>query len=74
MTLKNPDQIISAETEHAKIIGQSHQRSLINGLTENAIVDNEPIAKHQLHGLIEQNRLLYQHALPVMETLYEQII
>ncbi|WP_424196229.1 sigma-54-dependent Fis family transcriptional regulator [Ampullimonas aquatilis] len=74
LTLKNPDQIISAETEHARIIGQSHQRSLINGLTENAIVDNEPIAKHQLHGLIEQNRLLYQHALPVMETLYEQII
>lgn len=56
------------------LIGQAHQRSASYGVTRNTMPDYAPLSKHELSHLLEQNRLLHSHAVPVMETLYEQII
>jgi transcriptional regulator of acetoin/glycerol metabolism len=56
------------------MLKESHQRSASYGLTENALPDFGPIARADLSLIVEQNRVLHTHALPVMETLYEQII
>ncbi|MDP3843658.1 MAG: sigma-54-dependent Fis family transcriptional regulator [Oxalobacteraceae bacterium] len=55
-------------------IEKAHQRSAAYGLTENDQPNFGPIGASDLSLLIEQNRVLHAHALPVMETLYEQII
>ena len=56
------------------IIESSHQRSLSYGLCPGAQPDFGPLARNELSLLIEQNRMLYTHAVPAMETLYQQII
>nr|WP_229218349.1 sigma-54-dependent Fis family transcriptional regulator [Rugamonas apoptosis] len=56
------------------IIETSHQRSLSYGLNPERKPDFNPLARGDLNALIEQNRLLHAHALPAMETLYQQII
>jgi transcriptional regulator of acetoin/glycerol metabolism len=56
------------------IIESSHQRSLSYGLCPGARPDLSPLARNDLSLLIEQNRILHAHAVPVMETLYQQII
>ncbi|PIL42121.1 sigma-54-dependent Fis family transcriptional regulator [Massilia eurypsychrophila] len=56
------------------IIESSHQRSLSYGLCPGARPDFSPLARNDLSMLIEQNRLLHTHAVPAMETLYQQII
>lgn len=55
-------------------IQTSHQRSAAYGLAETAQPDFSALGSTDLSLLIEQNRILHAHALPVMETLYEQII
>jgi len=55
-------------------IEKSHQRSLAYGLTATDKPDFNPLVGSDLSLLVEQNRSLHIHALPVMETLYEQII
>ncbi len=55
------------------IIESSHQRSLSYGLSPDAPPDFSPLARNDLSLLIEQNRLLHTHAVPAMETLYQQI-
>ena len=60
--------------ESAMRIQESHQRSASYGLAETARPDFSPLARTDLSLLIEQNRILHAHAVPVMETLYEQII
>lgn len=55
-------------------IKDSHQRCFEYGLAENDKTNSDPVCKTDLSILVEQNRGLYTHALPVMETLYEQII
>lgn len=55
-------------------IEKSHQRSMAYGLTESDRPDINPLVGSDLSLLVEQNQGLYSHALPVMETLYEQII
>jgi sigma-54 dependent transcriptional regulator, acetoin dehydrogenase operon transcriptional activator AcoR len=57
-----------------QIIETSHQRSLGYGLCPGARPDFDPLARPDLALLIEQNRMLYTHAVPAMETLYQQII
>lgn len=56
------------------LIGQSHQRSRAYGIT----VTDEPDFASPRHGeltcALEENRFLFQHAAPVMETLYDQIV
>lgn len=56
------------------LIEQAHQRSASYGVTRNTSPDYAPLSKNELSLLLEQNRLLHSHAVPVMETLYEQII
>jgi transcriptional regulator of acetoin/glycerol metabolism len=56
------------------IIESSHQRSLSYGLCPGARPDFSPLPRSELSLLIEQNRLLHTHAVPAMETLYQQIV
>jgi transcriptional regulator of acetoin/glycerol metabolism len=56
------------------MIEDSHQRSIAYGLSVNAAPNFSPLARPAMAELLEQNRMLHSHALPVMETLYEQII
>ncbi|WP_229220119.1 sigma-54-dependent Fis family transcriptional regulator [Rugamonas fusca] len=44
------------------------------GLSPERKPDFNPMARGDLNALIEQNRLLHAHALPAMETLYQQIV
>ena len=57
-----------------KVIETSHQRSLSYGLCPGARADFSPLARNDLNALIERNRLLHMHAVPAMETLYQQIV
>lgn len=56
------------------IIETSHQRSASYGLCPGARPDFSPVERNDLSFLIEKNRLLHTHAVPAMETLYQQII
>ncbi len=56
------------------IIERSHQRSQAHGLRPDTNVDFTPLAPNHLALLIEQNHMLYTHAVPAMETLYQQIV
>ncbi|MEO6920745.1 MAG: sigma-54-dependent Fis family transcriptional regulator [Collimonas sp.] len=56
------------------VIEKSHQRSTAYGLEKQDKPDIAPLGPAALSVLLEQNHALYTHALPVMETLYEQII
>ena len=56
------------------IIDLSHKRSEGFGLSPDAQPDFSPIARGELSHLIEKNRMLHAHAVPAMETLYQQII
>ena len=60
--------------EQRTMVEQSHQRSASYGLDATDNPDFSPLAKPDLSGVIDQNRVLYTYALPVMETLYEQIV
>ncbi|MGN6703776.1 MAG: sigma-54-dependent Fis family transcriptional regulator [Burkholderiaceae bacterium] len=56
------------------MIEKSHERSAAYGLPRSADPDFSPLGKGDMTLLLEQNRALHAHALPVMETLYEQIV
>ena len=59
--------------EHADLIGGSRERSQSFGLREVDAPDFTAIDAGQMKHMLEENRFLYQHAAPVMETLYHQI-
>ncbi len=61
-------------TEQAVMIEASHRRSASYGLTPETQPDYSPILKGDLVCKIDQNRGLSTYALPVMQTLYEQIV
>ncbi len=56
------------------MIEESHRRSVSYGLTPDTEPDYSPILRSDLAVKVEQNRGLAAYALPVMETLYEQIV
>ena len=56
------------------VIEQSHQRCAALGLTRIEQPDLEPLMRSDLAVARERNQRLYQHAAPVMEMLYEQIV
>lgn len=58
---------------HRSLIRDSHQRSQSFGLDPAVRPDFAPLRVPELGYVREENQLLYQHATPVMETLYEQI-
>ncbi|WP_394779483.1 sigma-54-dependent Fis family transcriptional regulator [Undibacterium sp.] len=64
--------IISAGT-HPDLLQESRQRSAAFGLDAHAAPDFTALSHQELSLAIEQNRSLHSYALPVMETLYEQI-
>jgi transcriptional regulator of acetoin/glycerol metabolism len=55
------------------MIETSKQRSLNYGLSPDTQADYSALSRNQLGHLKEKNQFLYQHAVPIMENLYEQI-
>jgi transcriptional regulator of acetoin/glycerol metabolism len=55
-------------------IASSHRRSQHYGLRADLRPDFDPLSVSALSALVEQNRMLYSHAVPAMETLYQQIV
>ncbi|MCG5078831.1 sigma-54-dependent Fis family transcriptional regulator [Paraburkholderia tagetis] len=58
----------------APAIQKAHERSETFGLRASARPDYEILSSAGLELKREQNRVLYAHAMPVMETLHEQIV
>lgn len=58
----------------ADFIDQSHRRSQAFGISESDRPDFSSPHKADLNEALEENRFLFQHAAPVMETLYDQIV
>ena len=56
------------------IIETSHRRSKQYGLRPDSAADLGRVPTIDLSLLLEQNRLLHTHAVPAMETLYQQIV
>lgn len=63
-----------SDAHFSPLIEKSHQRSSAFGLSETERPDFSSIARPDFSLLLEQNRVLHTHALPVMETLFNQII
>jgi transcriptional regulator of acetoin/glycerol metabolism len=61
-------------SDQAVMIEESHRRSASFGLAPESQPDYSPIERADLVCKVEENRGLFSHALPVMETLYEQIV
>ena len=58
----------------AAAIAESHRRSRQHGLESQFQADYGPAAKGELESVREESQFLFQHAAPVMETLYDQIM
>nr|WP_150696364.1 sigma-54-dependent Fis family transcriptional regulator [Pandoraea terrae] len=56
------------------MIDKSHERSLSFGLSETMKPDYDLLGQPELRRQIEQSRVLCNHAVPVIEALYEQIV
>ena len=56
------------------MILKAHERSAAFGIARSALPDFSPLGRGDLSLILDQNRVLHAHALPVMETLYEQIV
>lgn len=63
-----------AEHTLNEVISLAHKRSEAFGIKEQYQPDFSSPAHGELKDLIGGNRFLFQHAAPVMETLYDQII
>lgn len=69
-----PQGIYSLNSDnHRQVIQQSHGRSHAFGVDAYSKPDFSPLHRRDIEGAQHENRLLYQHASPVMETLFEQI-
>jgi sigma-54 dependent transcriptional regulator, acetoin dehydrogenase operon transcriptional activator AcoR len=56
------------------VIERSHSRSSSFGLDRQTEADYSLSPRYEVTSALEQNRFLFQHAEPVMETLYGQIV
>jgi len=59
--------------QHTALVQLSHERSSRFGLSAIDRPDFSAVSKADFHAALEQNRFLFQHAAPYMESLYEQI-
>ena len=57
-----------------QVIHESHERSRSFGLSSKDAPDFSSPGRGHLSNALEENRFLFQHAAPVMETLYDQIV
>ncbi|MFM1906745.1 MAG: hypothetical protein RLZZ591_422 [Pseudomonadota bacterium] len=57
-----------------EVIERSHSRSRDFGIEVQDKPDFSRIGEAALSQMLEENRFLFQHAAPVMETLYDQIV
>jgi transcriptional regulator of acetoin/glycerol metabolism len=73
MTYQHAAGLLVPGDDMAAMIAVSHRRSEQFGLTPDSRPDFGPMSGTDLSYLVEQNRLLYSHAVPAMETLYQQI-
>lgn len=64
----------TAQPERAELIAQAHQRSASYGLRPYESPDFCPVLQSELRTRIERSQSLFTYALPVMETLYDQIV
>ena len=69
-----PPSMPQADMDLTTIIQNSHRRSQAYGLRPEIKADYSPLGGSNLSLLIEQNRMLHAHAVPAMETLYQQIV
>ena len=60
--------------DQPELIAQSHERSKSYGLRPYESPDFCPVQQSELKTQIERSQSLFAHALPVMETLYSQIV
>ncbi|MFZ4286501.1 sigma-54-dependent Fis family transcriptional regulator [Variovorax sp. HJSM1_2] len=67
-------QSVQAAQAAGALIALAHQRSLAHGLQAHDAADLHALPDHALGELRARNLALCSHALPVMETLYQQII
>ncbi len=74
LSYNRPAQRFALAASDPDVIEKSHQRCRAYGLATQDKPDIAPFGAAALSVLLEQNHALYTHALPVMETLYEQII
>jgi len=65
---------VTHEPHHADSIAGSHERCLAFGLEPSRVPDLSPIAPQRLQEARDRQRRLCDHAAPVMELLYEQIV
>ncbi|MEW6097970.1 MAG: helix-turn-helix domain-containing protein [Pseudomonadota bacterium] len=60
--------------EHGSSIAQSHDRCRAMGVEEDRLPDLSPVSPVRLQQMRELNRRLCEHAAPIMEMLFEQIV
>ncbi|MBX3633162.1 MAG: sigma-54-dependent Fis family transcriptional regulator [Simplicispira sp.] len=70
--LQGPPQ--APEGPEDALIRQAHRRSAAFGLLERDAPDFSSALRGDLRSALDENRFLFQHAAPVMETLYGQIV
>ena len=59
---------------HVDTIDQSHERCVALGVSRIERPDHSPLGRSDLTVARERNLRLHDHAAPVMEMLYEQIV
>ncbi|WP_373376496.1 sigma-54-dependent Fis family transcriptional regulator [Cupriavidus nantongensis] len=64
----------TGQHERAELIAQAHQRSESYGLRPYESPDFCPVLQSELKTRIERSQSLFTYALPVMETLHDQIV
>lgn len=60
--------------EHGASIAESHERCRAMGVEEDRLPDLSPVSPQRLREMRELNRRLCEHAAPIMEMLFEQIV
>ena len=65
---------LAGQPERAELIALAHQRSASYGLRPYESPDFCPVLQSELKTRIERSQSLFTYALPVMETLYDQIV
>jgi len=68
-----PPSPVPLGSHYAEVIGKAHRRSEAYGVVIHDKPDHSSPARDRMSDALEESSFLFQHAVPVMETLYEQI-